>query len=219
MSYPGDNTGSRPYYNSRGSSYRGRAYRGSRGGGHGPARYQYNGHSYADNNSERYGTGSNPYRGNYRNDIYDSPRTSHGSPGNGTGYVESFQRFEKRPSSSSSSHESWSSPKQPQQETRPQEPQVSENTTKVSQPIKSHLTDSPMYHLTGLDEYTIDEPERSRIRSVLREDGEIDLKLEEQKLQLCKSELELGLLSTQSEKDALNVQLTQETLDAILLMQ
>lgn len=79
--------------------------------------------------------------------------------------------------------------------------------------------DSPFYYLTGLNHSTEDAQELLRIRAIFKEDDAIDAKLQEQKLLLCKSELELGLLSTQCEKDALNVQLAQENLDSLLLMQ
>ncbi|SCV03194.1 LAME_0H08460g1_1 [Lachancea meyersii CBS 8951] len=214
MSYPGDNPGNRQHYNSyRSSSSRGRSSRGSRGG-YSSTRYQYNGGGYEEN-AGRFGGSANKYRGNYRGDYYVPQRSNQGVNNRGS-YAESSSRYEKR-ASSSSLHETRPSP-QPHAE-RPHETLAAETTSQFNTPQKTHVTDFPSYFLTGLNEYTNDEQERSKIRSLLRGDEEIDAKLEEQKLQLCKSELELGLLSTQSEKDALNVQLTQENLDAILLMQ
>lgn len=62
-----------------------------------------------------------------------------------------------------------------------------------------------------------DHSRTSKLKEVYKENDQIDNKLEELKLKIFKDELELGLMSTQCEKDALNVQLTQEKLDSLLM--
>lgn len=79
------------------------------------------------------------------------------------------------------------------------------------------IKDSAFLYLTGLNKSTQDKQELEKICRVFLESDEIDNKLEQQKLDIWKTELELGLLNTQSEKDSLNVQLTQENLDSLLM--
>ncbi|SCU85033.1 LADA_0D05314g1_1 [Lachancea dasiensis] len=219
MSYQGESQGNRPQYNSyRGSSYRGKSYRGGRGGYH-ATRYQ---HTYGyEESGSRYASSSGPHRGSYRGDYYTPPLRGNYSSVSRGGYSDSSPRYEKGHQSSG-----WSTRGlNVGQVDRASEDTTHSSTSSAASPKvntalpKIHSTDSPIYHLTGLHDYAEDEQERSMIRALLREDENIDARLEEQKLQLCKSELELGLLSTQSEKDALNVRLTQENLDALLLMQ
>lgn len=57
----------------------------------------------------------------------------------------------------------------------------------------------------------------TKLKEIYKENDEIDNKIEELKIKLFRDELELGLMSTQCEKDALNVQLTQEKLDSLLM--
>lgn len=77
--------------------------------------------------------------------------------------------------------------------------------------------ESPFYYLTDLDKSSDDPRELESIRQVFKESDRLDKQLEEHNLNLFKSELELGLLATQCEKDKLSVQLTQEKLDTFLM--
>lgn len=62
-----------------------------------------------------------------------------------------------------------------------------------------------------------DNGEISKLKEIFKENDSIDNKLEDLKLKILKTELDLGLMSTQCEKDALNVQITQEKLDSLLM--
>ncbi|SCU95179.1 LANO_0E09560g1_1 [Lachancea nothofagi CBS 11611] len=218
MNYQGGSSGNRQHYNSsnsyRGSSYRGKSHRGGRGG---YSSTRYNNTQAYEENAGRFPSPTSQYRGNYRGEHYTPQRGGYQSGSRGS-YSESFPRYgDKRHSSAGyDSRPSLSQAERPQEFSAAPSPPIESPQTPLS---RIYSTDSPFYHLTGLDEFTDDELERSRIRALFREDGDIDTKLQEQKLQLCKIELELGLLSTQSEKDALNVRLTQDNLDALLLMQ
>lgn len=64
---------------------------------------------------------------------------------------------------------------------------------------------------------TDEDASKEKLREAYQEGDRIDRKLEELKLKIFKDELELGLMSTQCEKDALNVRLTQEKLDSLLM--
>lgn len=77
--------------------------------------------------------------------------------------------------------------------------------------------ESPFYYLTDLDKSSNDPKELESIRQVFKEGDRLDKQLEEHNFNLLKSELELGLLATQCEKDKLSVQLTQEKLDTFLM--
>ncbi|AET38282.1 Lge1p Ecym_2564 [Eremothecium cymbalariae DBVPG len=102
---------------------------------------------------------------------------------------------------------------------------TSNHTTNDVSPISQQLEtkkkfeviENPIYYLTELDKSTDDLKKLEDIKKVFQESDELDHKLEQQKLVMWKAELELVLLDTQSEKDALNVQLNQENLDALLM--
>ncbi|AEY96280.1 FADR060Cp [Eremothecium gossypii FDAG1] len=79
------------------------------------------------------------------------------------------------------------------------------------------LTDDPLFHLTELDRSTDDPRQLDEMRRIFKDSVQLDQKLEQQKLAMWRTELELSLLDTQSAKDALNVQLNQENLDALLM--
>lgn len=89
--------------------------------------------------------------------------------------------------------------------------------TPSQSPRSIDLKDSPFLYLTQWDKFAESEQKLAQIRAVFQENDIIDSRLEDQKLKIWKNELELGLLSTQCEKDALNVQLTQEKLDSLLM--
>ncbi|KAK5779731.1 hypothetical protein RI543_002852 [Arxiozyma heterogenica] len=90
-----------------------------------------------------------------------------------------------------------------------QENNISKNTINYNNTLNS------IFHIIGLDTTTsID-----KLISVDEEDEEINIKLENNFISSIESNLEYQLLMNQSEKDTLNVQLTQEKLDNLLLMQ
>lgn len=79
---------------------------------------------------------------------------------------------------------------------------------------------SPFYYLTEISEFvdqSEDPKEYERIQRVFKENESLDSKLQEQQLLLFKTNLEFGLLTSQSERDKLNVELTQEKLDSLLM--
>lgn len=78
-------------------------------------------------------------------------------------------------------------------------------------------TNHLFFYLTDLDKSTDNSVELDRIKHILRESDSLDKKIEEEKLRILKDELELSLLTTQCERDYLNVQLTQEKLDSLLM--
>ncbi|CCE90256.1 Lge1p TDEL_0B01270 [Torulaspora delbrueckii] len=84
-------------------------------------------------------------------------------------------------------------------------------------PKRVDMAESCFYYLTDLDKSTDDPVELQKIRETLREGEQLDRELETHNLKLLKTELELGLLTTQCERDALNVQSTQEKLDSLLM--
>ena len=91
-------------------------------------------------------------------------------------------------------------------------------TPKVSS--KFDMRESPFLYLTGLHKLKGKEnSEYEEIKAVLKEGDTIDDKLSKEKLKIVMNEVELALLSNQCEKDTLNVQLTQDNLDSLLLMQ
>ena len=91
-------------------------------------------------------------------------------------------------------------------------------TPKVSS--KFDMRESPFLYLTGLHKLKGKEnSEYEEIKTVLKEGDTIDDKLSKEKLKRVMNEVELALLSNQCEKDTLNVQLTQDNLDSLLLMQ
>lgn len=218
MSYSGDYSGNRHPYNSYRGGYRGRPYRGGRGGSsyNSPGRYQ-NSYNYGESSSGYYGGGQH-YHANYRGENYAPQRGGYYNGGRGAHSDGYANRYEKR--HNSGSRDRWT-PSSAQGERPLEAPAPPSPAYEPARPAPSRFrsTESPFYYLTGLDQSSENEQELLRIRNLFKEDDSIDAKLQEQKLQLCKSELELGLLSTQCEKDALNVQLTQENLDALLLMQ
>lgn len=89
----------------------------------------------------------------------------------------------------------------------------------LTQPQEFRLdrNESPFFYLTDLDKSTDNSVELDRIKHILRESDSLDKKIEEEKLRILKDELELSLLTTQCERDYLNVQLTQEKLDSLLM--
>ncbi|CAH02359.1 Lge1p [Kluyveromyces lactis] len=87
---------------------------------------------------------------------------------------------------------------------------------KYEQPKKKFTIpkdENPFIYMMSNDDHS----RTSKLKEVYKENDQIDNKLEELKLKIFKDELELGLMSTQCEKDALNVQLTQEKLDSLLM--
>lgn len=99
---------------------------------------------------------------------------------------------------------------------------LAKSTTTLASPVSSikkrvDKNESPFFYLTGLDESTDDANELENIRLVLKESDSLDRNIEAQNLQILKNELELGILTTQCERDALSVQLTQEKLDSLLM--
>lgn len=86
---------------------------------------------------------------------------------------------------------------------------ISKNTINYDNTLNS------IFHIIGLDATTsID-----KLISLDEEDEEVNIKLENNFISSIESNLEYQLLMNQSEKDTLNVQLTQEKLDNLLLMQ
>ncbi|QLL34755.1 hypothetical protein HG536_0H01300 [Torulaspora globosa] len=77
--------------------------------------------------------------------------------------------------------------------------------------------ESGFFYLTDLDRSTDDPAKLAEIRETLREGERLDKDLGSHCLKMLKTELELELLTTQCERDALNVQLTQEKLDSLLM--
>ncbi|SCV03328.1 LAMI_0H07272g1_1 [Lachancea mirantina] len=216
MNYSGEHPGSRNYYSGYRGSYRGKSYRGGRGGYKGNSS-RFN-QSYPDPASNVTGYRDN-YRDNYREGYYQ--RSAYYQRQNRQPYNEPPSRQRKSSGASQgteampeSRHKSAGD--EPESTSSSIEPPVVVATS-THKPLR--FSEWPFVYLTGLDQTMIgNEPETSKVRDIFRQNDSIDAKLEEQKLQLWKSELELGLLSTQCEKDILNVRLTQENLDALLLM-
>lgn len=99
---------------------------------------------------------------------------------------------------------------------------LTKGTTALASPVSSvkkmfDKNESPFFYLTGLNESTDDPKELENIRSILKESDSLDTNIEAQNLLILKNELELGILTTQCERDALSVQLTQEKLDSLLM--
>lgn len=89
----------------------------------------------------------------------------------------------------------------------------------VSAPPKRRFdkNESPFFYLTDLDKSTDDTAKLDKIKQVLSENDSLDRKIEQERLKILKDELELSLLTSQCERDSLNVQLTQEKLDSLLM--
>lgn len=202
--------GGRYSYNSNSyrGSYRGKSYRGGRGG---YSSNRYNSSYRHPESPETYHNGGYS-RSNYRNDYYGN-RGGYHSSNRPPSYNSYSNRYPK-------SHPSVSYGNRHQNQLD-RNAEVSVAPPIVDAPVitrRINPKDSPFLYLTELDKSVDSEKDLAYIREVFQDSDSIDAKLEEQKLQIWKNELELGLLSTQSEKDALSVQLTQEKLDALLLM-
>ncbi|CDO92482.1 unnamed protein product [Kluyveromyces dobzhanskii CBS 2104] len=156
---------------------------------HGVQRQSYRGGSY-----HPYQQSESRYSSNYRR-AYEQQHHHHQQPppppsSSSSTYSQGSNTFP-------ASHNSYSAPK-------------------YEQPKKKFTlpkNESPFVHIMSNDDYD----RTSKLREVYKESDLIDGKLEELKLKIFKDELELGLMSTQCEKDALNVQLTQEKLDSLLM--
>ncbi|CAI4054509.1 hypothetical protein SUVZ_16G2290 [Saccharomyces uvarum] len=85
------------------------------------------------------------------------------------------------------------------------------------------MKDSPFLYLTDFDKNTKRttnaDSECDKVRVVFNESEFIDTTLQDLHLKVNSNELELRLLNNQCNKHALNIQLTQEKLDSLLLMQ
>lgn len=86
-----------------------------------------------------------------------------------------------------------------------------------TQGTKLKITGNPILYLTDPEILSSDPNKLEEIHKVFQESDLLDRRLGQQKLAMWKTELELGLLNTQSGKDALNVQLNQEKLDTLLM--
>lgn len=195
-------------------------YEGSADGGR-SGRYSGSGRGYHRGQGQgRYNNSYNQRNDYYRNGYYynERPSNAHQFYGNRYQYNSSYNSDGYRGRYGA------------RYKAFPQEAVQSGNNTPVSQPapealpVRSSPTpkrvdrkESCFYYLTDLDKSTEDPAELQRIRDTLREGDELDRELEAHNLKLLKTELELGLLTTQCERDALNVQLTQEKLDSLLM--
>ncbi|KOG96255.1 Lge1p [Saccharomyces eubayanus] len=85
------------------------------------------------------------------------------------------------------------------------------------------MKDSPFLYLTDFDKNikraANADTECDKVRDVFNESDVIDTTLQDLNLKVNSNELELRLLNNQCNKHALNIQLTQEKLDSLLLMQ
>ena len=221
MTEPSGNTSR---YNSSSSSADGGA--GSRYNSHnsnapGGYRNRYNNMQYNNNHTQPYRyNNTSKYYTNRRNNYYDNRdgytnnsyysgehenmRYSRHSAGNGAGNNPGTAEAEK--------------PEQPYSYSQPSIPvpvpvpiPVHQNTIKQ---MDSEV--SPFYYLTEI--HRNGNLDQGQTKTIFNYNDKIDRLLEENKLLVLRNELEFNLMTTQGEKDSLNVQLTQENLDSILLM-
>lgn len=194
--------------------------------------------SAEDKNSNRYSRGYHRGQGRYnsynhrndyyRNDYYFNGRSNsaHQFYGHRYNHGNSYNYYNNNRRESEGYRGRYGGRYKPY----PQENTRSGNSTPVSQhqqepsPVRSSPApkrvdkkESSFFYLTDLDKSTDDPVELQKIRDTLREGERLDHELEAHNLKLLKTELELGLLTTQCERDALNVQLTQEKLDSLLM--
>ncbi|CCH62623.1 hypothetical protein TBLA_0H03420 [Henningerozyma blattae CBS 6284] len=101
-------------------------------------------------------------------------------------------------------------------------PTTNNGINKSPIPKEKRMEDSisPFFYLTDIDksiDKSIDPTLFNRTKQIYEISEELDKKLYDHEFQLFKNELEFGLLTSQSERDQLNVQLTQEKLDSLLM--
>lgn len=157
---------------------------------------QYGGYGY--NHTQTYGTQRQPYRG----ESYHPYRAE-------SRYSSNFRRPPQ------SQHNQYGLPSENMNNNSPSHNQRHSPVAMKAKPKKFSISEdeNPFIYLMSSN----DNGEISKLKEIFKENDSIDNKLEDLKLKILKTELDLGLMSTQCEKDALNVQITQEKLDSLLM--